>query len=83
MAEKQSNGKSPYELRFDILAMSKDYFDRVNDINVSFAQQAFHTAVEQGKATYEQWEKFAPKTYGFDEVIAKAQELYGFVAKKD
>ena len=83
MAKETTSNKTPYELRFDILEMAKDYFDRINDINVSFAQHAFHIAVEKGKATHDQWEKFAPKTYGFDEVIAKAQELYGFVAKKD
>ena len=77
------NSKTPYELRFDILQMSKDYFDRINDINTSFAQQALATAVEQGKASYGDWEKFVPKQYSFDEVITKAQELYGFVNKKD
>lgn len=77
------SNKTPFELRFDMLAMAKDYFDRIQEVNTSFASQAFYQAVEQGKASIDDWKKFTPQQYSFDEVIAKAQELYGFVAKKD
>lgn len=83
MATKSTVNKTPYELRFDILEMSKDYFQRINDVNLAFAQEAFQMAVGKGKASYSDWEKFVPKAYSFDEVIEKAQELYGFVNKKD
>lgn len=77
------SNKNPFEIRLDALKMSKEYLDRIQDVNTQFAFQAFEAAVESGKATIDQWEKFAPKQYDFKDVITKAQELYAFVNKKD
>lgn len=75
--------KSPYELRFELLHMAKSYFDDIHRVNVDAAQAAFSRALDLGQATKEEWEKYAPKTYTFEDVMKEAQRLYGFVNKKD
>lgn len=84
MATKASNtGKNAFELRTDILAMAKDYMDQQYQINREFAQRVFDEAVAAGKVNNEQWKQYVPEMYSMDELMKKAQELYGFVSKKD
>jgi hypothetical protein len=75
--------KNPFELRTEILGMAKDYMDRQQEINMQFAHRAYEAAVDAGKVTAETWKEFAPAQYSIDELTKKAQELYGFVSKKD
>lgn len=74
--------KNPFEIRTEILAMAKDYMDQQYRVNLEFAQQAFEEAVRAGKTVADSWATFAPKMYSVDELVAKAQELYGFVSHK-
>jgi hypothetical protein len=57
--------------------------DRQQEINMQFAHRAYEAAVDAGKVTAETWKEFAPAQYSIDELTKKAQELYGFVSKKD
>lgn len=75
--------KNPFELRTEILGMAKDYMDRQQEINMQFAHRAYEAAVDAGKVTAETWKDFTPSQYSIDELTKKAQELYGFVSKKD
>lgn len=75
--------KNPFEIRSDILGMAKEYLDRQHEINLQFAQQAFDKAVEAGKVAADQWKQYVPQMYSMDDLMKKAQELYGFVSKKD
>lgn len=77
------SNKNPFELRTDILAMAKDYMDRQYEINMQFAQQAFEEAVKAQKVSADSWKSYVPEAYTIDELMKKAQELYGFVSKKD
>jgi len=77
------SNKSPFEIRSDILNMAKDYLESQQQLTVMFAQQTFEAAVNAGKATMDQWKEYVPAMYSIDDLIKKAQELYGFVAKKD
>lgn len=74
--------KNPFEIRTDILAMAKDYMDRQFEVNMQFASLSFEKMVEAGKATQEEWQKYAPKQYDIAELTKKAEELYTFVTKK-
>lgn len=76
------SAKSAYELRMDMLQMSKDYLEQQYHANFAFASDAFSKTVEAGKATMGEWQKYAPAFYTFDDVIKKAEELYKFVDKK-
>jgi hypothetical protein len=77
-----SNAKTPYELRMEMIQMANDYFNRIQEVNTAVAMRAFDHAIELGKASYQDWEKFSPKQYTFDEVLKKAEELYKFVSTK-
>jgi hypothetical protein len=70
--------KNPFELRTEVLAMAKDYMDQSYHMNADFARQMF----EQGKKTVEEMQAaFTP--YDIKDLVAKAQEMYGFITKKD
>ena len=77
------SNKNPFELRTDILAMAKDYMDRQYEINMQFAQQAFDEAVKAQKVSADSWKSYVPEAYTIEDLMKKAQELYGFVSKKD
>ena len=77
------SNKNPFELRTEILQMAKDYLDQQYHINMDFARRAFEEAVQAGKVTAENYKTFVPAMYSLDELTKKAQELYGFVSKKD
>jgi len=72
------SNKNPFELRFDVLQMAKDYMDRTWEMNYVFTQQLF----EQNKTTAEEMKK-ALESYPVEELMKKAQELYKFVIKQD
>jgi hypothetical protein len=72
------SNKNPFEIRAEMLHMAKDYMDRQWEMNVSFTQQMF----EQGKKTAEDMSK-GLEPYPMKDLMAKAQEFYGFVSKKD
>ena len=77
------SNKNPFELRTDILAMAKDYMDQQYQINKEFAQRAFDEAVAAQKVSADAWKSYVPQMYTIEDLMKKAQELYGFVSKKD
>jgi hypothetical protein len=77
-----STGKNPFEIRFDLLALAKDYLDQQTAINLEFARKVQDTVVTEKHVGWEKWEQYVPKMYTFDEVTKKAEELYKFVSKK-
>lgn len=77
------SNKNPFELRTDILAMAKDYMDQQYQINKEFAQRAFDEAVTAQKVSADAWKSYVPQMYSIEDLMKKAQELYGFVSKKD
>ncbi len=77
------SNKTPFELRFDILSLANDYCDKVAKVNQDFALSAFKSAVEMGKSSVEEWQKFAPTApYTIQDVLKKAEEMYSFVNGK-
>lgn len=79
----QKSGKTPFELRTDILQMAKDYMDQQYHMNVDFARKAFDEAVAAQKVQADAWKSYVPQMYTIEDLMKKAQELYGFVSKKD
>jgi hypothetical protein len=75
--------KSAYELRMEMLEMSKSYLEQQYKANVEFAKSAYEAAVAAGTATVQEWQKYAPAIYDFKDVVTKAEELYSFVNQKD
>lgn len=74
------SNKTPFELRFDMLSMAKEYMDKQIELNTDFAVKAFTEALKAGKATADQIQEFAPKSYSISDLIDKATELSSFVS---
>ena len=70
--------KNPFELRAEMLQLAKEYMDQQYHMNVQFAENM----VAQGKKTVEDIQD-TYKMYSMEELMAKAKEMYSFVAKKD
>ena len=70
------SNRNPFEIRTDLLNLAQDYLDKQYQANVTFAKAAFEKTLETTTAN---WKDFAPKYFDFNDVIAKAKELYGFV----
>jgi len=75
--------KSPFEIRTRMLELATDYLQQQYYNNMTFAKESFLEMVRTGDAVQKDWQKYAPKMYDFNEVLKKAQELYGFVSKRD
>ena len=72
------SNKNPFELRAEVLGMAKDYMDQAWQMNLEFTRSMF----EQGKKTVDDMQTaFTP--YDIKDLMAKAQEMYSFVTKKD
>jgi ABC-type transporter lipoprotein component MlaA len=72
------SNKNPFEIRSEMMQLAKEYMDQQVHMNMHFAEKA----VEQGKKTIEEAQEMC-QMYSMDELMAKAKEMYSFVAKKD
>lgn len=75
--------KNPYEIRFDLLTMAKEILDRQYEQASTIAWEAFTRASESNKDIYKDVEKYLPKMFTPDEIIAQAEKLQTFINKKD
>jgi hypothetical protein len=73
---------NPFEIRAQLLKMSKDYLDKQFEINTEFARRAFDEMVKNGIAAQEKYQSIAPKMYSLEDVVEQAKTLYGFVNSK-
>lgn len=79
--------KNGFEIRLEVLKMAKEMMDRQyedasnvywNSINI-LAETWNKSAAE----LIEQTQSMKPDMYSPEDIMKKAQELYGFVSKKD
>lgn len=76
-----------FEIRLEVLKMAKEMMDRQYDE----ASNAYWNSINSLAETWnksaselvEQTQSMKPAMYSPDEMMKKAQELYGFVSKKD
>ena len=73
---------NPFELRFRLLEMAQSYLQEQSYKNQNLNQQTWELAKEQGTATVELLETLQPESYSVEDIKAKAEELYEFVATK-
>lgn len=79
--------KNGFEIRLEVLRMAKE----MQDQQYHEASNAYWTAINKLAETWnksagellEQTQAMKPAMYTPDDIMKKAQELYGFVAKKD
>ncbi len=75
--------KNPYEIRFDLLSMAKDLLDRQYEQSSTMAWEAMNKAMETNRDLYKDIEKYVPKMFTPEEIIAQAEKLQSFINKKD
>lgn len=75
--------KNPFEIRYDVLNMSKELLDRAYETNREIAMRAFDLAGQNSEQAMAAWEKYVPKMYTPEEIKKNAEMLYEFVTKKD
>jgi hypothetical protein len=71
---------NPYQIRTDLLAMSKEMLDKAYDSQMEVARKAMDIYKENTEQALEAWQRYVPKMYTPDEIKAKAEELYMFVS---
>ena len=75
--------KNPFELRYDVLNMSKEMLDRAYETTREIAMRAFDLAGQNSEQAMSAWEKYVPKMYTPEEIKKNAEMLYEFITKKD
>ena len=75
--------KNPYEIRFDLLTMAKDMLDRQYEQASTMAWETMSKAMETNVTLYKDVEKYVPKMFTPEEVIAQAEKLQSFINKKE
>jgi len=75
--------QSPFEIRARMLELASEYCKAQYAATEKLATSAFGELVEAGLAAQSEWAKYAPKMYNIAEIIQKAEELNGFVKKRD
>ncbi|MDB4345000.1 hypothetical protein OAA24_00070 [bacterium] len=70
--------KNPFEIRADMLQMAKEYMDKIQETNISYAEKMY----ELGQIQFEEYQKMT-ELYSVEELTKKATEMYSFVSNKD
>jgi hypothetical protein len=73
---------NPYQIRTDLLAMSKEMLDKGYESQMEVARKAMDIYKENTEQALEAWKRYVPKMYTPEEIVAKAEELYQFVTDK-
>lgn len=70
--------KNPFEIRAEMLELAKEYMDKQVAMNIEFAEKM----QALGKIKADEYARaFVP--YSFDDLMAKAKEMYTFVSTKE
>ena len=77
------SNKNPFEIRADLLKMSKEMLDKQFDAQMELAKQAAEVWEQSGKDAKEFLTEVTPKMYSPECIMENARELYKFVSKKD
>jgi hypothetical protein len=71
--------KTPFELRYDLLALAHDHLETQFNANVKFAQTMVEAAIEAGTSSADAIAKFMPKFPTIEDVVKEAKKFYNFV----
>jgi|DEB0MinimDraft_6_1074348.scaffolds.fasta_scaffold56384_3 hypothetical protein len=73
---------NPYQIRTDLLAMSKEMLDKTYDTQLQLAYAAMEQYKDNAELALEAWKKYIPTMYTPEEVKKQAETLYEFVVNK-
>jgi hypothetical protein len=72
---------NPYQIRTDLLAMSKEMLDKAYDTQLEIARTMMEQTKENTEQALDAWKRYIPKMYTPDEVKKQAETLYEFVTQ--
>ena len=72
---------NPYQIRTDLLAMSKEMLDKAYDTQLEIARTIMEQTKENTEQALDAWKRYIPKMYTPDEVKKQAETLYEFVTQ--
>lgn len=75
--------KNPFELRYEVLAMSKEILDKTYMANLEAAKQIMDLYKEDTARAMKAWQDYAPMMYTPEEIKKNAEVLYDFIMKKE
>lgn len=79
--------KNGFEIRLEVLKMAKEMMDQqYNDASNAYWSMLHNNAERYNKSIEElvkRTQEMKPEMYSPQDIMEKAQELYGFVSKKD
>ena len=70
---------NPFEIRAELLKLAQEHVEAQYKANVEFATKSYEMLVAQGKSIAD---VILPMPYTFEDVMAKAKEMYSFVDGK-
>lgn len=70
---------NPFEIRAELLKLAQEHLESQYQANMDFATKTYELLVAQGKSIVD---VMIPKPYTFEDVMAKAKEMYSFVDGK-
>ena len=76
------SNKSPFEIRLEILKMTAELMQAEYAASVEFAQEVFDNVKDKTSMTTAQLDKFVPKPFDFNDMVAKSKQFYEFVNAK-
>jgi hypothetical protein len=74
--------KSPFEIRYDLIALAHDHLEKEFIANSKFAEAMLKEAVNMGQLYTDAITKYMPKYPSFEEVIELARKWGTFVDGK-
>lgn len=83
MTKPTTGSKSPYEIRLELLQMAQQHLETAFKLQMDFATRALQLAQDAQWKSIEQLKALMPPVYTVDDILKKANELYGFVQKRD
>jgi hypothetical protein len=75
--------RTPFELRTDLLKIAQDYLEKQYNANMELYRATMQSLQQDAVALQSDLRTELPKYFDFQDIITKAQELYGFVQKRD
>ena len=73
---------NPYQIRTDLLSMSKEMLDKAYDTQMQLANVVVDQYKDNAELALDAWKRYIPKMYIPEEVKAQAEKLYEFVTEK-
>lgn len=72
--------KSPFELRYDLLALATEHLNTQYQANVKFAQNLIEQAIAEGASEDKASKMYVlPKFPSIEDILAEAKKFYTFV----